>query len=358
MPPPDGDETGQFARRALLASSLAAAVVVALLLLWYAATVLLLAFAGILLAILLRALSDWLSARVPVSGRWALALVVVTLLGLLALGAWLLGPRLAEQISQLTQRLPESLQQLQQRVEQYGWAQRAVAQAQSWVADMLPSALSMTLGFVGGAVIVGAVGLFLAAQPALYLRGLLRLVPGRARPRAREVLGALGQTLRWWLVGRAVAMVAVWGLTAAGLALLGLPLALSLGLLAGLLTVIPYIGLAVSVAPAVLLALMEGPTLALYVVLLYVGVQTVESYFLTPLVQREVVALPPALTILAVVLFGLLFGFLGLLLATPLAAVAMVLAQRLCAEDALGEPPHVPERPAARRGLRRTKGAP
>jgi predicted PurR-regulated permease PerM len=134
-------------------------------------------------------------------------------------------------------------------------------------------------------------------------------------------------------------MTVVALLTVLGLWALGIPLALTLGLFAGLIKFIPNFGPILSALPPVLLALLSGPRQALWVVLLYLGIQTLESYVITPLVQQKVVSLPPVLVISAQLLAGSLFGFAGLALATPLLAVAMVLARTLYLEDVLGEAP-------------------
>lgn len=136
-------------------------------------------------------------------------------------------------------------------------------------------------------------------------------------------------------------MAIIGACTAVGLWALGVPLALTLALLAAALTFVPNFGPILAAVPAVLLGLLESPTKALYVVLLYVGVQTVESYVLTPLIQKRTVSAPPALTILAQVLLGVLVGGLGVVLATPLTAVALVLARELYVRDVLeaGGPP-------------------
>jgi len=130
-------------------------------------------------------------------------------------------------------------------------------------------------------------------------------------------------------------MAATGVLTGLGLWLLGIPLALTLALLAAVLTFVPYVGAIVSAIPALLLGLVHSPTMVLYVAILYVIVQLVEGYLLTPLIQQETVALPPALTIASLVLFGALFGPLGLMLGTPLAAVGLVLVRMAYVEDVL-----------------------
>jgi predicted PurR-regulated permease PerM len=167
--------------------------------------------------------------------------------------------------------------------------------------------------------------------------GTIRLLPKKRRARIREVFGEAGETLRHWLVGRAILMALNGGLTALGLWLLGTPLALTLGILTGLLNFIPNVGPLIAGIPAVLIAWTQGGTQALHVFLLYLVLQNVDGYVLTPLVQQRTVSLPPALTILAQLLLGILAGTLGLLLATPLAAAALVFVKRLYVEDVLGD---------------------
>ena len=153
----------------------------------------------------------------------------------------------------------------------------------------------------------------------------------------RDVLDAVGDTLRRWLVGRALLMVINGVCTAAGLWLLGIPLALTLGTIAGLLNFVPNIGPIIAGVPAVLIAWTHGPMPAFYVLLLYVALQSLDGYVLTPLIQQRTVSLAPALTIAVQVLFGVLAGTMGLLLATPVTAATLVLVRKLYLEDVLGD---------------------
>ncbi len=153
----------------------------------------------------------------------------------------------------------------------------------------------------------------------------------------REVLGALGYTLRWWLVGRFLTMAVNGLFSGIGLWLLGIPLALGLGLLTALLNFVPNIGPILSMIPAVLLALAEGPDKALYVLVLYLVLQNLEGFVLEPLVQQCTVALPAAIVIGSQVLLGVLLGSLGVLLATPLIACLFVLVKLLYVRDTLGD---------------------
>ncbi len=335
-----------FVRRMLIGVGITVAVLLVLLLLWYAIDVLLLVFAGILVAIFLRGLSDKLSERTGLSGGWSLAVVLLALVTVIGVAVWWLAPSVAEQTDELTSTLPRAVERLQSRIERYGWARQIIGQLpptdelmpdRADVVSQATGVFSTTFSALANFVIILFIGLYLAAEPRLYSTGLIRLVPIGKRDRARTVLGVVSYTLRWWLIGKVASMIAIGIFTWLGLWLLGVPLALTLGILAALLTFIPNIGPILSVIPTALLALLDSPTRALYVLLLYFVIQVVESYLLTPLVQKRTVSLPPALTIAAQVLLGILLGGLGVILATPLTAAALVMVKLLYVEDALGD---------------------
>jgi predicted PurR-regulated permease PerM len=206
--------------------------------------------------------------------------------------------------------------------------------------NLLGRALGMlgaTFGVVAHAAIVIFFGLFLAAQPQLYLRGALHLVPKAQRPRAREILQEIGTVLRRWLVAQAFLSLVVGTITGIGLVLIGAPFALPLALLAGLMEFVPYIGPFISAVPAVLIGFAEGPQMALWIGLLYLAMQIVESYLLAPLVQQRAVELAPALVLFSQVLMGVIAGPLGVAVATPLAAVLLVAVKMLYVVDGLGD---------------------
>jgi predicted PurR-regulated permease PerM len=188
----------------------------------------------------------------------------------------------------------------------------------------------LSLGFDVGiqAFSVIALGAYLAARPELYVRGVARLFSPRYRARIAGAMGELGVTLGWWLTGKGMSMALIGALNGTGLWLLGVPAPIALGLITMFFTFIPNFGPLLSLLPAALLALTIQPMLAVYVTLLHFGIQFVESYLVTPLIQQRTVALPPALTLGVQLLAGVLAGPLGLVLAAPLAAVGMVLVHR------------------------------
>jgi predicted PurR-regulated permease PerM len=344
-------EERRFMRRVALVDGIGILAILALAAVWYAYDALLLVFACILFAVLLFELSKMLQQRIRLRRQWSLALVVGTLLLALGLFGWLAAPQIGEQADKLAAAVPEALKRLHDAVEQQPLLKRLMSgmpspeQMQKQIAQMVPNAglfFSGLLGALGNVVIILFVGIYFAAQPYLYIDGLVTLVPKRHRPRAREVLDEIGRTLARWLVGKAVSMLVVGVASAVGLSLLGVPLAMILGLIAGLLDFIPYLGPLMAGVPAVLIAFSDSPSLALYVVALFGGIQLVEGYLLSPLIEKRTVSLPPALTIVMQLLFGALFGMAGVALATPLTAVLAVLVSMLYVQDVLGDPVRTP----------------
>jgi predicted PurR-regulated permease PerM len=188
------------------------------------------------------------------------------------------------------------------------------------------------VGVLAGALVILVFGLYMAAEPRYYLDHTVRLIAPRHRERGRDVLLSVGDTLKWWLVGKLLSMGVIGVLTWLGLWLLGIPLALVLAIVAALLTFVPNFGPFVAAVPAVLLAFLESPMKAFYVALLYVGVQLAETYLITPIIQRRTVRIPPALIISSQLLMGAVVGLFGVALATPLAAAAMVVVAKLYVE--------------------------
>lgn len=345
-PRPTGQRT--LARRAALVYGIGALFVAGLSAAVLTYDALLLIFACVLFAILLYRLSDILHRRLGLNRTLSLTLVVVLLGAIIGLGGWAMAPQISEQSSQLAKEVPAAIERLQGEVERHPLMQRIVAElpppeeAMKQLGSLMPNAglfFSGVLGTVGNVVIIIFVGIYFAAAPGVYKGGFIRLVPQAKRGRAREVLDEMGDSLASWLVGKAVSMLIVGTTTAIGLSLLGVPLALILGVIAGLLDFIPYIGPIMAGVPAVLLALSISPELALYALLLFAAINMLEGYVLQPMIEAKAIELPPALVIVMQLIFGTLFGFAGVALATPLAAALAVMVRMLYIEDVLGDRP-------------------
>ena len=186
-----------------------------------------------------------------------------------------------------------------------------------------------TFGVLGDIYVVLFLGIFFTAAPGVYVNGFLKLIPKQSRARADDVVRKVGATLTKWLKGQILAMLVVTVLTAIGLLIIGVPMAFTLSLIAGLLNFIPNFGPLIAMIPAVLVGLMQGPTTALLVAGLYILVQVLESNVITPQIQKRLIHMPPALIIIAQLFMGVLTGGWGLLLATPIIAMLMVVLQEL-----------------------------
>ncbi|MCC7309308.1 MAG: AI-2E family transporter [Acidobacteria bacterium] len=344
----DAQSEKSFVHKVLLTIGLVCLTLLLIVLVYYTFDVLLLIFAAALLAIFLRGLGDVVCGYTNISEGLSVLVVSVLIIGVLAGGIALLAPDVADQVEHLRVTLPASAREAAEYISQFPWGRALIDQLPSF--DDVTAAVgtltllqgvggffSSTVGVVGNFFIVIFLAIYFALEPRFYTRGFTNLFPLGRRTRAREVIFAIGDTLRWWLIGKVFSMVFIGLLTGIGLYLLGVPLSLALGVIAGLLSFIPNFGPILSAVPALLLAFVESPMKALYVLILYVGVQLIESNLVTPFIERKTVELPPALTIVFQLALAVLVGGLGLVLATPLLAVLIVLVQMIYIEDVLGD---------------------
>ncbi|SFG07789.1 AI-2E family transporter [Pontibacter chinhatensis] len=309
----------------------------------------LLVFAAILLAVLFCGMTDWIVDKLHLKRGWSLLLAVLLFFGLIIGAFWLIAPTVSEQVQEMQQTIPKALTRVQDWLSQYGWGQKLVEQVPDDMSKAMPEqdallskvsgVFSSALSFLADFLIVIITALFLASNPSLYTVGFTKLFPVRNRSRVMEVLGKSYATLKSWLVGMLSAMAIIGVSSAIGYSLIGLPLALALALIAFFLAFIPNVGPWIAGVPAVLVGLTEGPQMALYVVLVYGGIQMVESYLITPIIFQKTVDMPPALLLFFQVLLGILQGALGLLLAAPILAVLMVWIQEFYIRDVLEAEP-------------------
>ena len=338
----------RLARRVTIINGIAVLFILGLAAVVLAADALLLVFACILFAILLYKLSEIMHRRLHIKRKLALGTVVLLLSAIVGLGGWAMAPQISEQSTQLAKEIPAAIERLQGEVAQHSLLKRVIAELPApedlakQIDSMAPNAglfFTGILGALGNVVIIIFVGIYFAATPGVYTGGFIRLIPRHKRGRAREVIDEVGDSLANWLVGKALSMLIVGTTTAIGLSLLGVPLALILGVIAGLLDFIPYLGPIMAGVPAVLLALSISPEMAGYALLLFAAINMLEGYVLQPMIEAKAIDLPPALVIVMQLIFGTLFGFAGVALATPLAAVLSVLVKMLYIEDVLGDRP-------------------
>ena len=338
--------TAEFTRRVLIVTAVAVAAGAAVAVFALASDIFFLFFAAVLLAILLRAASNALGRLTGLGTGWSFGLVVVTLAAVFAAAAYAVGSMAVTQFNLLVADLPKSTDHARAYVQKYSWGtaalQRIPEAGDLFGGSVNPASrvarfFSTSFGVLGSLLVLIASALYLAASPRTYTSGLVALVPPARRPRAEQVLDAIRAQLKWWLIGRLVAMAAVGLFVGIGLWLVGVPQYLVLALVAAALTAIPFLGPIIAAVPGVLLALLQGPDVALWAVGVYVVSQVVENYLVTPLVQQRMVNMPPVLMIAAITLVGALFGVLGLIVATPLAVAAVAAVKMLYVEDVLGD---------------------
>ncbi|PSQ97638.1 MAG: AI-2E family transporter [Bacteroidetes bacterium SW_9_63_38] len=335
-----------FARRVFIAVGIVAVSLLTLYLLVVLSRVLLIVFAGVLMAVGLGGGAETLRMRIPLGRPGSLTLVILLVVLVPSVFSGIVGPSLTGQVNDLIVQLPEAVARFRARLATQEWTDRLLADPNA-IRDLMPSpkevmggvtsAFSRTLGVVANVFVIVFIGIYGAAAPDAYTSGIAYLTPTRHRERAHEVLAALAHALRWWLIGRLTMMSVVGVLTTLGLWISGVPTPLALGLLAALLSFVPYVGPILSFIPAVLVALMVSLTKVAYVVVVFGIVQTLESYVITPLVQQRAVSLPPVILITAQIAMGVLAGATGVLLAAPLAVVVIVLLQMLYVKDVLGD---------------------
>lgn len=330
---------------------------------WRLIDVMLLVFGSILVAVLLRSLSSPIHRHTPLPEGLSLLAAGLIIIGLLSGAGWLFGSTITEQVQELIDSLPQSSEELQARLVQFPMGDQIAAQLESLDLESARSAagpIQNILGHVGGFAITLAgvvtnllvvifAGIYLAISPVASRDGLLSLVPAGPREPLRHAMNVSGVVLRRWLLGQFASMATVGVLTGLGVWMIGLPSPVALGLFAALAAFVPIVGPIVSVVPAAMLALQDGPMMVLWTILVYIIVQQVESNLTYPLIQRKAVDLPPALTLFSVLGFGVLFGPLGVIFAAPLLVVLVVMVKILYIRNTLGDAASVPGEEAATR---------
>ncbi|MEJ7681813.1 MAG: AI-2E family transporter [Segetibacter sp.] len=279
-----------------------------------------------------------LSGLIERKTKWkqGICLTIATLgtLLLIVLLFWLIGAKVQSQITELSDTIPATVQNAKEQLNKNPLGQKVVQKisspkAQENARSVVQTFFKTTFGVFGDIYVVLFMGIFFTVSPELYKNGFVKLVPKRGRAKAEDVLNKTGDNLKKWLKGKIFAMFVVFVLTAVGLVIIGMPMWLVLALIAGILNFIPNFGPLIAMIPAVLVALMQGPSTAAIVAGLYIAVQVSESNFITPMVQKKLINIPPALIIIAQLLISPVTGGWGLVLATPLMVIIMVVVQEL-----------------------------
>jgi predicted PurR-regulated permease PerM len=296
--------------------------------------VFLLVLAGTLIALIFRGFSDFIQRKTNWKDGICVAISIITILIVFSALFWLIGAKVQSQMAELMETLPKTIETAKEKlndttlgktvIEELS-SEKTIKKAQEFAGGFFKS----SFGVFGDLYVVLFIGIFFTVSPKTYTKGIVQLMPIGKQSKAKDVLNKLGEQLRNWLKGKLLSMLIVFILTAIGLAIIGIPLWLVLAFLAGLISFIPNFGPIIALIPAVLLALSQSPEKALIVIGLYMLIQFVESNFITTLIQKKLINMPPALIIIAQLVMGILTGGWGLVLATPITVIVIVLVQQL-----------------------------
>lgn len=332
--PENKESNYSFVKKVWIVGGIFALITVVLLLLQATFNFLILIFAGVLIACYFRGLSQYLQKKLNWPKTLTLTISIVGTILFITAISWSTGSKISSQAQELQQSLPGAFNNVKNYLNDSYLGRQVVQevseiQHSSKMTSYVSRFFKTTFGFLGDIYIILLIGAFFTASPELYKKGMIQLVPPAKRDRAKEIVEDLSSGLKKWLAGKLLAMLIVFCLTAVGLAIIGIPLWLTLAILAGLLNFIPNFGPLAAMIPAVLVALTISPVTAGIVAGMYVLIQFLESNIITPKVQQHLIKVPPALIIISQILVGALTGIWGIILATPLVLVLIILVQDL-----------------------------
>jgi predicted PurR-regulated permease PerM len=313
------ESTPGFQRKVWTAGGIIAFIVLLLLIINNVFHILLLVLAGVLIAVFFHGFGMFLSRKMKVNLKWSLLFSIIITLGFLFVVSWFIGSKVQAQIAELSDSFPEILENAKTQLNKSRLGREVVETIESSAEKSISSAqgfFKTGFGIIADLYIILIISIFLTASPGLYTKGMVSMMPKSFQSKATDIISHAGFKLRSWLKGQIFAMFFVFILTSIGLSILGVPMALALGLIAGILNFIPNFGPLIALIPGVLVALLISPATALIAAAIYTGVQIIES-IVTPIIQNRLVQLPPALIIIFQVIMGALAGAMGVILATP-----------------------------------------
>jgi predicted PurR-regulated permease PerM len=326
-----------FVRRVFTITGIVALVVVVLWIIKVTFNIFLLLLAGSLIAIYFHGFANLIQRLTKLNRKLSMAISIILSLILVVGFFWFSGNRIQNQITELQETLPSTIENFEQKLNDSPIGQQAIEKINSpgskeKLEQVFSTFFSSTFGLLGDIYVVLVLGLFFTASPSVYKNGIVKLIPKKSKKEAEKLLERIATTLTKWLKGQLLAMLVVAVLTAIGLTILGMPMAFALALIAGVLNFIPNFGPIIAMIPAVLIGFTIDTTTAILVAALYIVVQVIESSFVTPQIQKKMINMPPAIIIIAQLFMGVLTGGWGLVLATPLVAILIVVVEQLYIE--------------------------
>lgn len=328
------DRKYSYVQKVSIAGGVFALLISLLLLFKITFNVLLLILAGALIAVFFRGLSEFIGKKTGWDSWITMTISVGGTLLFFTGIFWLIGAEVQSQLSQLSKTLPTTYTNAKNYLDQSWLGQEILERWSSTrssgkLTEVFQRFFRTTFGLLGDVYVILLIGAYLTAAPYLYTKGIRKLVPPKGRQKTGDVLAHLGQSMKQWITGKIFAMFVVFVLTAIGLKIIGMPMWLALSIIAGFLNFIPNFGPLIAMIPAVLVALSLGPQTAFIVIGLYLLVQFLESNLITPKVQQRLTSVPPALIISSQLIIATFAGIWGIILATPIILIVIILVQDL-----------------------------
>ncbi|QQL49474.1 AI-2E family transporter [Mucilaginibacter ginkgonis] len=310
-----------------------ALLVIVILIARVAFNVLLMVLAGSLISIYFNGLSGIIQRRLRLKPGISLVISIVGSFAILGVLLWFMGTTIEQQIAQLIRSLPGTINNVKQKLSESPAGQQVLEALSSTNSQKMmgtvQSFFSTSFGVLGNLYIILLLSIFFTVSPALYTDGIILLFPPERKPVARHIISRISASLKGWVKSTILTMVVLATMISIGLTIMGIPAALVLGLFTGMLRLVPNFGAIIAMVPGTLLGLTEGTGTGIIVALIYIVSQTIVNNIVAPLVQKRMINMPPALTIISQVIMGTLSGGLGIILAVPLLAIVFILVEEL-----------------------------
>lgn len=310
-------------------------------LVWFLFDVILIVVGAILTAVLLRLVAEPFMRWGKLPETIALIVAGILVIAVVAGAGYLFGTQIDAEFTDVMKRASSGVTNIMKQLQASQTGRLILEHIQGGngfsVTDVLSSIFTVSVRFLEAAVVTVIAGFYLAAQPQLYRSGLAKLFPRHLRKEANDTFEDIGLALRLWLIADIIQMVLIGALSTLAVWLIGLPSPLALGVIAGLAEFVPYVGPIVAAVPALLVATTQGTNAVLWTAIAYILIHQLEGNLIAPLIQRQLVFIPPAVMLLAIVTVLFVFGGFAVIFAGPIAVIIFVAVNKLYVRDSLGE---------------------
>jgi predicted PurR-regulated permease PerM len=295
--------------------------------------ILLMTFMGVLIAVYFHGLADFIAQKTKISRKFSLFISIAGTITLLSAMIWIIGSTVQQQAAQLSHTLPQIIGTAKTKLAGSAAGQQLLGYTSGdnskKLLDAASTFFSSSFGVIGDLCIILFLGIFFTADPSLYKDSLLAILPPQQEIDGGIIWSRISDALKAWIKTKLISTVLVTIVVALGLMIIGLPGTLVLGLIAGLLDIIPNFGPVIAMIPGVLLGLMISPQMAVIAALIYVACETIVGSIFMPLIQKRMTNIPPAITMISQLVMGLICGLMGIILAVPILLVLTIVVDEL-----------------------------